>query len=507
MTSKVVASLDTLRDPALPVAAKRAVLRRIQGTFPSYSILLLANTEGRIVATSNGLIEGADISRRDYFQAGLRASFAGDVHDAVLLAKLLPRDTTEPLRLVDFSAPVKNEDGQVLVGVVASHLDWTWSREVARSFERSLKGHRAGAEIFVLAHNGTVLMGPPAHLNRKLPRDTLSGSRVIRDDSESRIGPWPDVPGDHVFATHRTTGHLDYPGLGWTIVARHDADLALASVTELSRRVLLSGLGVAALAALLAWILAGRIARPLQGVALAAEALGRNDPLPPSKSPMVREGRAIAQAFHAAASELQRREEARRLLIDELNHRVKNTLATVQSIAAQSLRGLGDAAALGRVRLEARLFALSAAHNVLTRESWSGADLKTVTTEVLRPYDLPGACRFQLDGEPVRLSPNLSLAVSMILHELCTNAAKYGALSVPYGCVSLSWRLHQDGAARHLRLLWREENGPPVEPREHRGFGSLLIDRGLSAELGVTAFLRFECSGVVCEINAQLDPA
>ena len=191
-------------------------------------------------------------------------------------------------------------------------------------------------------------------------------------------------------------------------------------------------------------------------------------------------------------------EEHQRLLINELNHRVKNTLASVQAIAFQTLRGevpLAEA----RARFEARLMALSAAHNLLTEENWVGASLERVVRDSTE--HLAGdARRFDVSGEPLRLAPRAALALAMALHELGTNAAKYGALTAESGRVSIAWTL--DG--ERLRLEWRESGGPPVEAPARRGFGSRLIERGLQADLGGAAALRFEPEGLRCEIEASL---
>jgi PAS domain S-box-containing protein len=191
-------------------------------------------------------------------------------------------------------------------------------------------------------------------------------------------------------------------------------------------------------------------------------------------------------------------EEHQRLLINELNHRVKNTLASVQAIAFQTLRGeipLAEA----RARFEARLMALSAAHNLLTEENWVGASLDRVVKDSTE-HLAGGSARFDVAGEPLRLTPRAALALAMALHELGTNAAKYGALSVEGGRVSIAWRIEDD----RLRLEWRESGGPAVEPPASRGFGSRLIERGLEADLGGRAALIFDPAGLVCEIEASL---
>lgn len=498
---QIAASDATLREASRSPSEKRAVLKRLQETYPDYAILLLADPNGRIAVTSNGLIEGADISRRDYFLAGRERPFAGDVHDAILLAKALRLDGAEPLRLVDFSAPVRNEDG-TLIGVLASHLDWVWARRTAANFETRLQGDRAGAEFLVLAQDGTVLIGPPALLKQRVPATLFTDGQPIANGQASVVSGFPDVRTAYLVARQATHGYRDFPGLGWTVVARQRTDRALSSVSDLSWYVVTIGGLVSASAALFAWAAANRIARPLRDLARMASALGRNEPSLQSPQTRITETRTIARALNAAEAELRSRENSRRLLIDELNHRVRNTLATVQSIASQSFRGLGTEAATGRARFEPRLFALSAAHNVLTRENWSGAELGAIVAEIIRPYESAGSSRFTLDGGPVRLPSNLALSLSMILHELCTNAAKFGALSTDCGSVLLTWRLVPQGRHEHLRLVWRETGGPAVVPPRHHGFGTRLIERGLDAEREGRARIAFLPSGVVCEIDA-----
>ncbi|HEU0133741.1 MAG TPA: HWE histidine kinase domain-containing protein, partial [Allosphingosinicella sp.] len=171
-------------------------------------------------------------------------------------------------------------------------------------------------------------------------------------------------------------------------------------------------------------------------------------------------------------------EEHQRLLINELNHRVKNTLASVQGIAFQTLRGEVSLAE-ARARFEARLMALSRAHNLLTEEHWGGASLERVVKDALEHLGGESG-RFEVRGEPLRLAPRAALALAMALHELGTNALKYGALSVEAGRVSIGWE--QDGD--RLGLQWRETGGPRVEAPGRRGFGTRLIERGLAADLG-----------------------
>ncbi|OAS25112.1 sensor histidine kinase [Methylobacterium platani] len=197
--------------------------------------------------------------------------------------------------------------------------------------------------------------------------------------------------------------------------------------------------------------------------------------------------------------------ERQRLLINELNHRVKNTLATVQSIAAQTFRGPPDPAARGV--FDARMVALSTAHNVLVEDNWESASLRSVIERALAPHLLAEVDlnRFQLQGPDARLHPKVAVTLAMALHELMTNAAKYGALSVPEGQIVLTWSLHdlEDGR-QQLNLRWEECGGPAVTPPARKGFGSRLIERQLPMEFDGSAEITYAPAGVICELQIPL---
>ncbi|CAN5310015.1 PAS domain-containing protein [soil metagenome] len=195
-----------------------------------------------------------------------------------------------------------------------------------------------------------------------------------------------------------------------------------------------------------------------------------------------------------------------RLLVNELNHRVKNSLATIQAIAGQTFhaaRSLPQA----QEAFTARIVALAEAHDLLTRENWEGAELSDLLGRLQALHGAPG--RFAFDGPPVRLSPRMALSLSMALHELATNAVKYGALSTLTGQVRIAWSVTPRPATGRgtprLVLNWIETGGPPVSAPSRRGFGSRLIERGLAAELSGEAQIDFQPEGVVCRIEAGLE--
>ncbi len=210
------------------------------------------------------------------------------------------------------------------------------------------------------------------------------------------------------------------------------------------------------------------------------------------------EGHDVTAAFNA--QEAQRRQARHlQLLVDELNHRVKNTLAIVQSLAQQTFRD-GAATPEARAAFEGRLVALASAHNLLTREHWDSAELADVVRQSFHVHGL-GVDRFEIDGPALRLAPRTAVSIALAMHELTTNAAKYGALANDTGRISVTWRL-EGGDGRRLVLSWRESGGPPVSPPATRGFGSRMIERALSSELGGEVRLDFRPDGVVCEIDA-----
>jgi PAS domain S-box-containing protein len=195
-----------------------------------------------------------------------------------------------------------------------------------------------------------------------------------------------------------------------------------------------------------------------------------------------------------------------KLLLDELNHRVKNTLATVQSLATQTLRSAGSPQEFRRT-FEARIVALSRSHDLLTRRNWQGADLKDVVSQQLGPY-ATNLARLTVEGDAVALTPRAALTLSMVFHELATNAAKYGALSTPNGRLEVRWTVKaaDPGSADRpdrLRLTWRESGGPPVAPPERRGFGSRLIERSTS-ELDGEGELAFDPAGLCYRLAIPL---
>ncbi|MGZ9060507.1 MAG: HWE histidine kinase domain-containing protein [Allosphingosinicella sp.] len=190
------------------------------------------------------------------------------------------------------------------------------------------------------------------------------------------------------------------------------------------------------------------------------------------------------------------------MLIDELNHRVKNTLSTVQSIVRQALRASDDPKVV-RESIESRIFALSRSHDLLTHQNWECAGLHDLIDAALEPFGVANGRseRLKVEGANIRLVPKATLALGIAFHELATNAVKYGALSNDIGTIRIAWDTGMQPGGERLILTWRERDGPAVVPPTRKGFGSQVIERGLAHELGAKVRLDYLPEGLVCTID------
>jgi two-component system CheB/CheR fusion protein len=199
-------------------------------------------------------------------------------------------------------------------------------------------------------------------------------------------------------------------------------------------------------------------------------------------------------------TERRRTQERQKLLVNEFQHRIKNTLATVQAIATQTFRNSPSECAV----FVARLHALAGAHDLLTSDNRHQAALVDLIGRAIIPFQETRRERFVVDGpNGIFLDGQKASLLVMVLHELATNAAKYGALSNETGQVRVAWKASGDGPAKSFRLCWKESGGPPVSPPAQKGFGSLLIERALQNQLG-QARLDFDPLGLVCSIEISL---
>lgn len=215
--------------------------------------------------------------------------------------------------------------------------------------------------------------------------------------------------------------------------------------------------------------------------------------------PLREEGRIVGWfGTNTDITDQEQTRERLQLVINELNHRVKNTLATVHSMAIGTFKG-GDPRALRS--FETRLIALSGVHDLLTRESWASTLVRDVLDSALNVFD---TSRFEILDCDLSVPPSVASALAMTLHELVTNAAKYGALSNATGKVSIVCRVEEGDKHAVLHIAWTERGGPPVRPPDRDGFGLRLIKRVLASEKGANVTLEFEPAGLVCSLTVPV---
>ncbi len=232
---------------------------------------------------------------------------------------------------------------------------------------------------------------------------------------------------------------------------------------------------------------------------------GTEFPLDLGISEVSQGGRRLFIGIVRDITERKQAEDTQHLLLEEINHRVKNTLVIVQAMAEQTMQKSRDPAHFVD-SFRGRLQALSRAHNLLTQGNWSGADLQSLIRDQLLIGPEPDQ-RISYSGPQLELPPRAAVHLGLVLHELGTNAHKYGALKVPEGRLAVAWRIASGQAGRSLELTWEESGGPAVSPPSSEGFGTFLIQRGLKHALGGDAHISFTPAGVVCDLRMPLaDP-
>ncbi|MEX2482199.1 MAG: HWE histidine kinase domain-containing protein [Gammaproteobacteria bacterium] len=246
--------------------------------------------------------------------------------------------------------------------------------------------------------------------------------------------------------------------------------------------------------------------RPVRGEeAIAERPDGSRVPFIPYPTPLYDPEGVLIGAVNMLVDISERKEaESRQIgLVNELNHRVKNTLATVQSLAAQSMRGSAAGEDV-RAAFEARLMALSCAHDQLTRGGWQATDLAAILHGTLAPYRDGSDSRIRIGKDPVSLPPQAALTLAMVFHELAANAAKYGSLSAPEGALDVTWAVADEDGTPRLRFQWQESGGPRVEAPRRSGFGLRLTERSITRALKGSLDMAFGPSGVRCTMDIPL---
>jgi len=480
---------------ALDPAGCAAYLRDAVRGKPHLTVITLARPDGTVVCNSVAPV-------REGRAAPDRAYHARALSERTFVMGTYARGNATGLHSMHFAQPLSDASGATF-GVLSAGVDLKWlaGRLVAdlRAPSTSLTVTDAGQVIVVRHPDGDSWVGRP-----------LPGERRKYVDAEGvRLDTGID---GHVRILANT--HPDGPAAGTWVTVGVDRDVAYADVDAATRRglaLLAAGILVAAGSALLA----GRyfIRRPIERLLRTAAAWRSGDLAARTGLEGPDEFGRLGRKLDGMAENLQRNEralqaevrngremQARQVaMLHELNHRVKNTLATVQSLARHSRRS-GDAGG----RLEERILALSKTHDLLVRDDWSGAPLREVVEAEIGPYR-GEPDRFTVAGEPESLAPRLVLALGMTLHELAANAAAHGALSVPDGRVEVAWRTEPraDGPPR-LVITWAETGGPAATGHATGGFGTRLIAASVKRELEGSIDTRYGPDGLLCVIELPL---
>lgn len=322
----VLSDLQALRHPD-KIGEAHKLLNHLGHDFPSYSWIGLTNSNGKVVASTGNILKDADISRRPVFMNGLEAIFIGDVHDAVLLAKLLPNPSGEAMKFVDISMPVRDELGQ-LVGVLAAHLSWEWAEEVGELLLEPLQKRLPELEFLVVNKDRTVLLGPKAMIGK--PVSVALGDSGEKDWSVVR---WPDGS-RYLTAYAESVGFEDYPGLGWTVIARQPAAIAFAEASDIRNEIFLWGALLSFVFASIGWVVAGMVTKPLKQIVTAAAQISQGADVRIPLLTSTREVEALSVAINHLVNSLTKK---------------RTQLAIVEGIAYRdSVTGLPNRAALNK---------------------------------------------------------------------------------------------------------------------------------------------------------------
>ncbi|HWJ93491.1 MAG TPA: PAS domain S-box protein, partial [Telluria sp.] len=332
----LLAERSGLVGPNVETAQRRAILEQVQRSYGYYAWIGLVDMQGAVHAATGGLLEGANVGQRPWYKNALAGQNVDDVHEAVLLAKLLPKQD-EPRRFVDVAFPYRGPDGKP-AGVLGAHLSWEWARDVERSIIAPIAA-RGRVDALILSASGKVLLGPKDVLGTTLAQPSFKAAQ--RDGDGYMVEKWPDGS-SYLVGYSRSKGFRDYAGLGWTVLVRQNVDDAYEPVRRLRRHALWSGLGLAFVFSLAGIIAAHRITRPLGDLARSAQRIQKGESVPlESGTDSFFEVEALAGSLNALVADLVRRRGELQELNASLEQRVEARTRELEQ-AMQTLRESGE---------------------------------------------------------------------------------------------------------------------------------------------------------------------
>lgn len=469
-------------------------ITRLSKSFSQFAGLAVTDAKGIVWCGQNGQGLGVSLADRSYFTDAARTGrFAVGTYTVgrITHRKVLP-----------VAYPIRNERGEVSGTVVASlDLGWLGSRVREREFT-------ARNALTIADRNGVILAREPfperfVGTEIPAPYKKLVSARepgtieVLSQDGTQRILGYEP-------ATVQPSGLYVSAGIA---TAEAFADIRRTTYGSAA----IAALGIA-LAYLLTWWTSRKLIQQPVGRLVQTVTAWRSNQEDVRANMTERDGEfgIVGQAIDSYMDELiaardqrLRDEQKRELLAGELDHRVKNILATVQAIARQTFpdRDAEDVQEFNR-----RIGALSSAHHLLLQNEWQNAEIQKLVEAILLPFDTRQPSAFSVSGPSIVLNSSATLALSMALHELSTNAAKYGALKSDQGHISLTWYIKQDGdEEKRFYLTWTESGGPPVSVPTRKGFGSRMIERVLTSQLHATVQIDYPSTGLSYEMHAPLE--
>jgi two-component sensor histidine kinase len=470
----------------------RVYLDDVQADSPHLNTITVIDLQGNVRCRTEGTGQGQRLDDRPYFRQALAT---GRLAVGEYTVSRISGRRGLPLAL-----PIRDSGG-ITVGVVAAGLDLEWlgARLRQRDFAR-------GSALTIADRNGVIIAREP------LP-ERFIGTRIPEPFLELVNASSPgtrEVTSQD--GTRRVIGYIPAAAApeGLYVSAGLSLDEAFEAIDRATRRGIALAAAGAAIAFAAAWLFGrGFVTGPVARLVSTIGAWRAGDRSARTGMAAAGELETVGAAVDGLMDELavrqaerDRAEDHLRLLLNELNHRVKNSLATVQFIASQTLRTAGVPEAT-RHAFDARLAALGRAHDLLTRGNWEGADLDVIVMQAVEPFSSVEERRLSLEGPRVRVSAQAALALAMAFQELATNAVKYGALSNATGTVRITWSVATTAGSgtRRLSVRWEESGGPPVQPPTRRGFGSRLLERALAQDLDGTVEIAFIATGVVCTVE------
>lgn len=328
---RALALLPGVDEPVENQAVLRDLFDLMQLNYPDYVWIGVADSQGRVQVANRGLLEGADVSQRPWFQAGRKEPFVGDLHDAVLLSKLVAAPGGEPLRLVDVAAPIHDAHG-VVIGVLGAHLSWRWAENLVRDQVAPTRANDPVDVVFLNA-DGQVILGPDGLVGSA---PDLPSVRAVLDGKRGAVREtWPDGK-DYLVGYVPTVGHESYGSVGWRVLVRKEASRALEPVADLSRQIWLAALVLLLAFLLVSSLMARMIGTPLHALALAARRMQAREPgasFPPERG--YREARELTGALRSLVDDLTTHEQELTALTAELEQRVRERTQALSDANAQ----------------------------------------------------------------------------------------------------------------------------------------------------------------------------